>query len=668
MMNDSLLRLLDGHDGEKLVGEALRLLREGDLLTLAESPLAQCDLVGSWYVGNEPNGSDERGRATQDMLQWLIERLKPNGTQHWTALRWRPYNVLSAFYLEGRRIAEIAELLSVAEQTVYPIRSQAIMALTKILREELSRPSGHRPNYALESLYPTLPAGQQTLLRALALLPQPVDATLLHELASAASLRNIEPDVQTLTASAMLVTDHAHTTYTVQPKLRPFLLALITPSEREIWHSVAATHAQQHHHYLAAAQHWRLAGQYDTAAHGLITHHQHIIDELHGGALRDLLGEFRAAEISDARVWTCLKLVSGDVALTMNDVATALREYQQALNADDVLLKAEAYYRRGKAFRSQNTAEAQAHFAYALGLLEVAAPSTPLLPKIYLDQAWMLFEDRQDWVQAEASLRRAEVLIDPQNRAMWAELANTWGMFYTHQSRYDQAIVHHQAAWLAANEMQDSTLQTHIAHNLGDSYVNLRQYDQAMAYFQQSAYIAQQIGNRRMEGLCHKSIGACYFWLHDYALAIEHYHTARAIFAAMHNRNWQANTCFDLAEAYAEINDVAYMQHYFAEAVLLAREAGLDRLLRDLATLARTYAGLYPPTADLNERQQQAYDHLKQHSTITNRDYRDLTAVSPKQAARDLNELLAAGIIVREGEGRSTAYRLADGAQAEQQE
>ncbi|MBA3469298.1 MAG: hypothetical protein H0T53_06590, partial [Herpetosiphonaceae bacterium] len=44
----------------------------------------------------------------------------------------------------------------------------------------------------------------------------------------------------------------------------------------------------------------------------------------------------------------------------------------------------------------------------------------------------------------------------------------------------------------------------------------------------------------------------------------------------------------------------------------------------------------------------------------TNREYRDLTAVSPKQAARDLNELLEWGVLVRVGEGRSTEYRLTE--------
>ncbi len=659
-MNDAILLTTVPAELEKMVGEALRLSREGDLLALAELPLAGSSLLDAWYVGSAPQGSDERGRATQAMLSWLIERLRPSGTHSWTTLSWRPYNVLSAFYIAGRRIAEIAELMAVAEQTIYPIRAQAITALVKILREELARPAQLRDNYAIVDLYPQLRPDQQTLLRMLAIMRGPIALGLLYELARAAQIAQIEQHLQALTTGDLLTSDEQRTTYAVQAKLRPYLRTLLSPEERQTWHNLAGQHAASRADYLEAAIHLRLAGSYDRAAQLLIEHHRQIIDTLHSGELRNLLSEFRPSETSDPAMWLRLKLVSGDVAMTMNDVATALREYQQALGASEVQIKAEAYYKRGKAFRSQNTAEAQAHFAYCISLLEAAMPGDPLLYRVYLDQAWMLFQDRQDIVQAEHSLRRAAALIDPANRAAWAELSNAWGMYYSHQGQHAQAIIHHQAAWLAANETQDSTMQTHTAHNLGDSYMKIAQYDQALAYFGQSADLARKTGNRRMEGLCQKSIGACRFWLQQYEQAITHYQQAHAIFTSMQNRNWQANTCYDLAEAYAELGEVGQMQRYFAEAVALAQEAGLDRLLGDLSALTRAYAGLYPPTVPLNERQQLAYDHLKRHSAITNREYRDLTAVSPKQAARDLNELLEWGVLVRVGEGRSTAYRLAE--------
>ncbi len=651
-------------DLEKLVGDALRMVREGDLLALAASPLAQVPLLASWYVGAEPRGSTERGRALQALLEWLIERLRPVGEHSWTQLSWRAYNVLRGFYCEGRRIAELAELLAVAEQTVYPIRAQALTSLARLLQEELTSPADERPNYALQALYPSLPSPQQTLLRLLALTSTPLPVHLVYDLARAVDLPDVELHLQALISSGMLQTNPSRSEFALQPKLIPYLRTLLPPQERRTWHAIIASDALAQARYLAAASHLRAAGDYTAAAEVIIAQHQAIIDNFQGLELRDLLASFRAAEINAPHLWPRLKLVSGDVAMTMDDVPTALAEYQQALAAESLLIKAEAYYKRGRAFRSQHTGEAEAHFAYSIKLLEQHAPTDPLLYRVYLDQAWMLFQDRQDWAKAEASLQRAEALIDPTDRAAWAELTNAWGMFRSHQGDFSGALEYHREAWLAANETQDALLMTHMAHNVGNDYVALRQYDQALLYLRQSAELAQENGNRRMEGLCQKSLGACFFWLGLYERAIEHYARAHAIFTAMQNRNWLANTCYDLAEAYAELGQVEQMRAYFDQAVALAHAGRLERLLNDLSTLAHAYPGLYPPAANLNERQQQVFDYLKDHPSITNRDYRDLTNISPKQAARDLNDLVERQILVRIGEGRATSYRLASGSDA----
>ena len=270
----------------------------------------------------------------------------------------------------------------------------------------------------------------------------------------------------------------------------------------------------------------------------------------------------------------------------------------------------------------------------------------------------MWFQDQRDFEQAQTSLAQAASLIDPLDRGAWAELANARGMFYAHRGEHAEAINQHQAAWLAANEVNHSLLMTHIAHNLGYDYLDLGHYSQALDYFEQSLNLANRTGNRRMQGLCQKSIGACCFWMQEFTLAVEHYLAAYQIFAAMHNHNWQANTCYDLAEAYAELGQSQLMRHYYAEAIQLAQASGLDRLLNDLHGLAENYPGLYPPTIELNERQQRIFDYLKQHPSITNRDYRELTQISPKQAARDLNDLVERNVLVRSGDGRSTSYQL----------
>ena len=641
---------------EKTVAEALRLLREGDLVSLAHSPLAQDALLDRWCVGAVPRDSARRGQAMQAMLAALIERLRPVGAHSWTALSWRSYNVLAGFYLEGRRISELAERMGVVEQTIYPIRAQATAALTALLHEEQQAPAA-QPNLAIAALYPALPAAQQTLLRMVALGDAPLPALLLHGLARAAGLQQIEQQVVALLGAGVIAAHDSPLAYSVAAKLRPYLGNLLSPEERSAWHSAAGEYRRAQGEFLLAAQHLRAAASYDAAAALLIDHAQAITDAAQAGQLAALLAEFRGPELSPLR-WAQLKLLAGDTAMHMQDVDTAIQAYQHALRVGDLHLKAEAYYKRGRAFRLRSVDEAQSHFAYGIQLLEDAGATDPLLLQLYLEQAWCWIQERQDFAEAEAALTRAAALAPPHDRARWAEVQNTWGMFFHHKGEYATAIRYRQQAWLAANEMQDTLALTKFAHNLGLDYMELKQYEQALRYFAQSAELAHKTANRQMQGLCWKSTGGCYFWLRQYEQAITFYLQAYTIFREMDNRNWQANTCYDLAEVYALLGQRVEMQRYFTEAATLAREGGLDRPLVALAALARAHAGLYPPAAELNERQQLAYDLVKQHGQITNQQYRDLTGVSPKQAARDLQAMVEQRALIRVGEGRATTYVL----------
>ena len=73
--------------------------------------------------------------------------------------------------------------------------------------------------------------------------------------------------------------------------------------------------------------------------------------------------------------------------------------------------------------------------------------------------------------------------------------------------------------------------------------------------------------------------------------------------------------------------------------------------------------GLSPkraPQDDLNARQRALLDHLARHGRCTNSTYTELTGTSPRTALRDLQDLIARGLVVREGKRRGAVYRLAD--------
>lgn len=61
---------------------------------------------------------------------------------------------------------------------------------------------------------------------------------------------------------------------------------------------------------------------------------------------------------------------------------------------------------------------------------------------------------------------------------------------------------------------------------------------------------------------------------------------------------------------------------------------------------------------ELNERQKKAIEFVREKGKITNSDYRNLCNVGWDTAHRDLRELVERNILIREGSGRSTYYRM----------
>lgn len=61
----------------------------------------------------------------------------------------------------------------------------------------------------------------------------------------------------------------------------------------------------------------------------------------------------------------------------------------------------------------------------------------------------------------------------------------------------------------------------------------------------------------------------------------------------------------------------------------------------------------------LNERQMKAVQHVKEHGSITNREYRQKLGLPNRTALRDLNELCAKGVFEKVGvTGRGAKYVL----------
>lgn len=657
-MNDLMLLEMPLDELKLLVSQAFKFSREGRLLELSTSPLARSSLVDC-SPSLSPMSSDLRGLALHSLLRWAIDKLRPSGAHSWVAFNWRAYNTLFYFYMDGKRVWELAELMAIAEQTWYQARNDALMAVTRLLRQELSQPedSQRRKHYLISDRYRRHSTDEQLLLRIVALFEEALPIKLLHEVATQSGVGNIQPLIPPLVVSNWLASHERGTKVLLDSQMRPYLLTRLSPEERQRWHNVIGSYYLKRLDYCQATRHFRWASNHQRAAEIVIEHHQAMINNLQIEALWQLLNDFHQSELSNTQ-WAQLKIVAGDAAQLMEDIDTALAQYQQALGAKDVSTKALAYYRRAKTFQLKNLDESLAHYAYCISLLERADAQNPLLARVYIDRAWIFLEERQELERAYADLQRAEKLVAPDARAIWSDLHNAWLILYANQNDFMTAVEHGLQAWLAANEMQDSYRMASTSHNLGMNYARLGKFDSALLYLGKSSTLAKQAGDRLMEGMNHKTMGACLFMLEKLEEAITHYRQAHAIFIEMKNQTALAHTCYDLAEAYGKIGQRREMEHFFEEGLSLAQRQGYERLLEEFEALAEQYVGLQFLNTTLNERQLAGLHVIKQEGCITNRTYQELNEVSSRQALRDLNDLVKKGLLKKVGRGRSTRYVL----------
>jgi len=81
--------------------------------------------------------------------------------------------------------------------------------------------------------------------------------------------------------------------------------------------------------------------------------------------------------------------------------------------------------------------------------------------------------------------------------------------------------------------------------------------------------------------------------------------------------------------------------------VILLQDPFTDERLRELG---------------LNNRQLQLVGYIREHGSITNRNYRELSGLSDEAARKDIAQLRERGVLTAVGKRRSTAYVLKRGA------
>ncbi|PDW03061.1 hypothetical protein CJ255_10770 [Candidatus Viridilinea mediisalina] len=355
--------------------------------------------------------------------------------------------------------------------------------------------------------------------------------------------------------------------------------------------------------------------------------------------------------------WAKLKLLSGDLAEALQDMDSALAEYAQALATSDLQLKARAYHKRGRVFKMRNVAEALAHYETCIQLSADAHLHAQLVAAS-VDAAWVYMEDYRDFARAAEHLQRAEVHLPESHAVLVAKWHNAQGEWHHLQQQYQAALAAFLQARLAALESQDVELQLNVVYNLGTCYAALGRFPEALGYLQEGRTLAVRVGDRNREGRCNKGLGEYYYWLGDYQEAVNYYTAAYAIFAAMHNQLWLTGICYDLAEAWSELGLWEQARRYYQEGIALTQTLEGERYRAAFQELASRFLVLQG--SDLTTRTQQILAGLQAYGALTSQECAQLLGLSKEQTLRELQPLIKRGMIIKQGKGPKTQYRLAD--------
>lgn len=641
--------------------EALKQVRDGDWFALAESPLSTLPLVDAAFLTGELRSKQRLARVISAVLLWGVEGLKPSGQHSWMAARWRHYNVLHGYYFDEMRVADLAEALSIAEQTFYEWRHQAILMLSRVLYDGLHSPEQVELcwQFVLNGRYTRLDALSRMLLRLLSLVEHERSLPIAW-LPQLLSLQSVVSVVDQLSQTQFISYVAAEQTVQIHPQIRPWLQEQVSLVERVDWARGLAAQYEEIGDYIAGSKHYLQAEDVLSAAQLLVENQQAIFDQKQGTAVLALIKQFPKFEFDAApNLWAQLKLVEGRAAAFFEDTETAVRAYGEALVAPELLIKAKAYYARAKALQRINLDECLGHYTVCIGLLEREFNAdTPLdirqlLTHMIIDRAWIYIQERPDFDRAAADLAHAQAIIPKRNSALWSDLYNAEASLSYRQGALAETIEKRQMAWVSASESGQIELMMKTAYNLGTDYIWNEQYESGLDYLEKAISLAKETNNVHVEGSAQKGIGNAQALMGDWETAVSHYLIAYKLFHEIKHLNFLTSLCLDLAEAYAELDQYIQARSYFEEAKRLSAEIGHDRYAVVLNKLSRRYPHLI---LELNDRHQEAVAFARVNDGIKRSQFMELTKISKSQAHRDLELLCELGILERVGRGRATRY------------
>ncbi|MEX1019269.1 MAG: tetratricopeptide repeat protein [Litorilinea sp.] len=413
-----------------------------------------------------------------------------------------------------------------------------------------------------------LPAAERRILELLSVFRSaaPADVWLAPDMP--ARMNGGEPDTETQTAiqtvhdafqqllARRLVRLDGLGGVTLLPALREVVYGELPVERQEALHSAAAEIRAVRGEYTAAAYHLVRAGQPEAAVQLWYPHRADEIVRGEAGSATAIFSQISQRRLSTRR--------AKELALLRSELYTLLGESARVVDelsdidwpADDIATP-QAKLRLGQAQESQGQAD-RALELYGAGL-DAVNNLLGQSAQLHVQRSYTYLRRREmDTAWREANLARfhAETML---------------GVVQDQRGDYATARAHYLCALDLAQSMNYAPGIAQTYHYLAMLHGRRLEMADALPYFEQSMQFYGQIGDRVQTEYVRGNLASAYIQARQFDLAVEPAQRALRFFQAMGNPFRFAQNASNLAEAHAELGNLAEAEH-FAELVLNQEE------------------------------------------------------------------------------------------------
>ncbi|GAB4125503.1 MAG: hypothetical protein Fur005_46920 [Roseiflexaceae bacterium] len=453
--------------------------------------------------------------------------------------------------------------------------------LTSLL-DQLPSASSLQPIWARIERYLTI--AERQLIQAIAVFPTPMpaDAWQYGDPAITAALEQL--------IKRRLVQISERGGVALLPALREVIYQAMPAERREAFHRQAAQVRAERGEYTAAAYHLHAAGELEAAIELWYPQREH---EINQGQATSALAIFR--QISQRRVSPSharlLMLIRAELYELLGEPAQIVDDLAAHEWPSDDPHTPAALLRLGQAYEAQGQ-PTQALATYQHGLDALTWPFQQATD-LHVQRSLSHLRQREmssAWREAQLAKYHAETML---------------GVVRDQHGDYESAEQHYQSALSIAKQSDYPAGVARSYHYLAMLAGRRHDLEAALSAFADSIRYYQQIGDQVNQEIVRSNLASAYIHVRQFAAALEPALQALQFFTRMGNSVRIAQNASNLAEAHAELGNLAEAQFY------------AELVLKEQAPQSHPYA-LYTlgTVAGLRQEYQQAAHYYEQSRQI----------------------------------------------------